>query len=365
MKLIREIKRCIAKHITKAVYNRKYIKPRYTYASKDIAMKLKCSDIKPIDKTTRKRISEFWKGYPVKIDYRWYDFFNAIDPNTDNLEYYIPHDIYYSIIDAYYSDIRRAMVFDDKNMYDMYFYDIRRPKTILHIMDGKILDEKYQPLTLDSAIAKCKAEKRVIIKPSIDSEGGEGICFWGSNNTESELINILKSSGKNLIVQEIAKQSDALNSLHKESVNTIRVISLIHKGEVKILSAILRMGVNGAQIDNAAAGGLFCGINTNGRLKAVAYDTKGHPHTEHPQGGELTKFVTPSFDECLNLIKYAAPRLSHISKLCSWDLYIDDSDMPRLLEVNLTYGDVQLHQVTNGPIFGDMTPEILNDVFKR
>ena len=208
MRLIREIKRYIVKYVTKAIFNRKYLKPRYTYASNDIAAKLKCSDIKPIDTTARKRIGEFWAKYPVKIDYRWYDFFNAIDPNVNQLEYYIPHDIYYSIIDAYYSDIRRAQVFDDKNMYDMYFYDIKKPKTILHIMDGNILDERYQPLDMDSAIARCKAEENVIIKPSIDSEGGDGISFWGTNNTESELRDILKSSGKNCIVQEVAKQSD-------------------------------------------------------------------------------------------------------------------------------------------------------------
>jgi hypothetical protein len=35
-----------------------------------------------------------------------------------------------------------------------------------------------------------------------------------------------------------------------------------------------------------------------------------------------------------------------------------------LIEANLTFGGIEIHQVTNGPIFGDMTEEVLDSIFK-
>ena len=60
-----------------------------------------------------------------------------------------------------------------------------------------------------------------------------------------------------------------------------------------------------------------------------------------------------------------APRIAHISKLCSWDLCIDNTNMPVLIEANLSYGDIQLHQMVNGPIFGNLTPVILKEILKK
>ena len=365
MSILKKIRHSIVSIIAKKLFYKRYIKSRELYAARDIEHKLKSLDITPIDHASKERILKLWEPYNVKIDWRWYNFFNSIPSDTKNIEYYIPHDIYYTLIDSYFSDIRKAKVFDDKNMYDMYFNDIFMPRTIVRVMNGIIMDDKYQFITLKEAVTKCTAEGQVIIKPSTDSEGGQGIMFWDNTIPQSKLEDVISVNNGNLIVQEIAKQCDTLNHLHKDSINTVRVISLIHNGEVKILSSILRMGVNNAKLDNAAAGGIFCGIKSDGQLKECAYNTKGMIYHEHPQGGKFSQYHIPNFHKCTELVQTLAPRLSHISRLCSWDLYIDDQNQPRLIEVNLSYGDVQLHQITNGPIFGDMTPEILGEVFSN
>ena len=47
-----------------------------------------------------------------------------------------------------------------------------------------------------------------------------------------------------------------LSEIKPSSVNTIRVLSMIRpSGKVKIYSRILRMGTNGAKVDNASSGG--------------------------------------------------------------------------------------------------------------
>lgn len=355
------IKRCIKN----MWYNRRILAPRIRYAQNDIKKKSKHIKIKPINDEQRDRIASLWSKYKfnLKLDYRWFDFFNTIHENNTNIEYFIPHDIFYSIIDTHFSDPIKAKYFDDKNLYDLIFHDIPQPKTVVRKEGNIILDENYNIIDIEQAIDKCAQANRVIIKPSVDSEGGSGIKFWDSSNNDiSSLTETLKSSNR-YIITEIAKQSSVLNQIHRDSLNTIRIISLLHEGEVIILSSVLRMGVNGNKVDNAASGGIFCGINEDGRLKDLAYNSLGECFKDHPQGGKLSNFVIPNMDKCKNMVKTCAPRLQNISKLCSWDICLDENDNPALIEVNMSYGDVQLHQITNGPIFGELTPCILSNIF--
>ena len=46
-------------------------------------------------------------------------------------------------------------------------------------------------------------------------------------------------------------------------------------------------------------------------------------------------------------------------RMISWDIALDDSDWPTLIEVNFA-GMIQLHEAVTGPLFGDLTKEILD-----
>ena len=52
-------------------------------------------------------------------------------------------------------------------------------------------------------------------------------------------------------------------------------------------------------------------------------------------------------------------------RLVSWDIAFDKKDQPLLLEANLHYGELDFHQLNNGPIFGDDTIKILEEVFSK
>lgn len=363
--MYRKVRRVIVETVKKALYNRNNISPRKRYSHKDLLVKLNSIPIKEVNDIQKSKIKNFWSQYSNKFDYRWFDFFNTIAPEADHLEHYIPHDLYYCIIDPYYSDIQKSRFFDNKNMYDLYFHDVTQPKTIARIINNNILDEKYQFINIEEAITKCENEQNIIIKPSIDSEGGSGIRFWSRSIDSKDELKRLFEGGGNFIIQAIIKQCNELSKIHSNSLNTIRVITLIHDNEVLPLSSTLRMGVGGAKVDNAASGGIFCGINSDGTLKNYAFDSKGNKYTEHPQSGAFSNNKIPNFEKCINLVKMLAPRVAHISKLCSWDLCVDHTNMPVLIEVNLSFGDIQLHQVVNGPIFGNLTPVILNEILKK
>jgi hypothetical protein len=60
-----------------------------------------------------------------------------------------------------------------------------------------------------------------------------------------------------------------------------------------------------------------------------------------------------------------APRISSITRLCSWDIAIGQDGDPVLVEANLSFGEVDFHQMCNGPIFGDLTEAVLAEVFSK
>lgn len=363
--MMNKIKRLAIDFVKNKLYHRKYIAPRERYANRDLIAKLNANTIKQTNDEQKKRIADFWDRHHINFDNRWFDFYNTIAPDATQLEYYIPHDLYYCKIDPYFSNIQLSRVFDNKNMYDLYFHDVPQPKTIVRIINGIIHDDNYQFINIKKAIALCESNIHIIIKPSIDSEGGSGIRFWNSKTSSREDLKSILTGGGNYILQSVVKQCDELSKIHQHSLNTVRIITIIHNNEVIPLSAILRMGVGGANVDNASSGGIFCGINNDGTLKNIAYDSLGNKYAEHPQGGMLSNYTIPNFEKCVNMVKFIAPRVSHISKLCSWDICVDNNDLPMLIEVNLSYGGVQLHQVANGPIFGDLTAEILDEVFTK
>ena len=319
----------------------------------------------PTTPEQRKRISNLYGKYGIKIDYRWFDFYNYIKESPNDIEYYLPHDIYFNKIDPYFSEPFLSKVIDDKNYYDIYFFDIKRPKTIIRKINGLILDNQYNIITLDEALSLCRSEDNIIIKPSVMSEGGRGITFWNSKEDDLSVITNIISSSQNIIVSEVVRQCNEFNKIHASSLNTIRIMTLLINDEVNIISCILRMGINGSKLDNASLGGIFCGINSDGSLKEEAYTISGIKYTAHPQGGILSQYKVPNFDKCINIVKSLAPRMYKYSRLCSWDLCIDENDMPQLIEVNLSFGGIELHQITNGPIFKNKISEILDLVYKK
>lgn len=50
-------------------------------------------------------------------------------------------------------------------------------------------------------------------------------------------------------------------------------------------------------------------------------------------------------------------------RLVSWDIAVDNENNPVLVECNLKFGQLDFHQLNNGPLFGDDTEIILDEVF--
>ena len=123
------------------------------------------------------------------------------------------------------------------------------------------------------------------------------------------------------------------------------------------------MGVSNHRVDNSSSGGIFCGINENGRLKKYAYNKKLNHWTFHPTTGVFFEnYSVPCFDKCVTLAKQLAFRFLNSSRLISWDLAVSSEGEPILVEVNLCWGDIDFHQITNGPLFGSLSEAVIREV---
>lgn len=339
-------------------------KTRIGLAQRNLEYKL--ANLVPLSDAQRKEIEDFWRPYrDVSKDMQWFEFYNWCSDGKADIKRYIPDNIYYAEVDFFFTDPRRSYELDDKNLYDMFFYGVNMPATVLRKCKGMLLDKDYHLITLDQAIELCRQAGYVISKPTRNSAGGKGISFidFSSDGAVDELKKCLEYP-RDLIIQEVVKQHESINRLYAGSINSLRIMSMMIDGEVRIISSVLRMGRDGAKVDNTSNGGLVVGIQSDGRLREVGFDKTGKKWTKHPQGGVFKDSLIVGYDKCEQLIRDISGRLASTTPLISWDLAVDENGEPMIIEVNLTFGGVNIHQMCNGPIFGDMTEKILDRVYR-
>lgn len=276
---------------------------------------------------------------------------------------YIPDGFFYSLIDPVFNSERFADQFDNKSYYPLIFHDVLQPKTIALRLGGIWFDHRYNVLSVVDVYNKCLNCPEIVVKYSRDSCGGTGVFFY-SDYTKENLINIINVSSVDMIIQEPIVQHDCLSQIHENSVNTIRLVTLLFHNKTLILSSVLRMGIGDMRKDNASSGGIVCGINNDGSLKDVAFDKHGNMYLSHPQGARFSKATVPSFFEIKKLAKNLQYRFPYC-KMISWDFAIDKMGNPILVEANMKRGEIDFHQFCNGPLFGSMTSQIIGEAIER
>lgn len=343
------------------------VRSRLTYGEKLIG--LYAPNGVPITAAEKGEIDAFWSQFMTPgvrdkvVDYRYYDVFKKVLKPGQRLSYYLPDTFYNAFVDDYYTNPQDARPCDDKNLYDLYFYDVNRPKTVFRKVNDSLLDSSYNIITLDQAFSKSKDQGEVVLKVGKYSNSGYGVMFWNAEvDDEEKLVNFLNTSN-NIVCQEAIKQHPDLGVLNPTSINTIRALTFFFGNEVHHLSSFIRFGQPGSRLDNIHSGGLACGIDPDGQLKNIALDVAGNQFDVRPQGNPLNQIRVPNYDRCVAFVKDLAKRLATVSRLVAWDIAVDEQGEPLLIEVGLTYCGSNFHQLCNGPIFGDMTEDVLKEVF--
>lgn len=312
---------------------------------------------------TNSQKKEIRNVFGSNINYCCHEFYYSATGVFSPL--YMSDPLYYAYIDPYFNDWERAKYIDHKCYYKRMFCGVQQPKLIAYSMNGFWYDQNDCLISVAEAAKLSAKFNTCFVKRATESEGGHGITFIDNSAiTEKQLQEILSSKSYDVVIQEGLQQSETLSKINSSSVNTIRMLSLLKKdGNVKIYSTILRMGISGAKVDNASSGGITVGVYDNGQLKETAYSAKGIKFQKHPTSGiEFKDFIIPNFEKIKELVTQQAKLLPHF-RLVSWDIALNEYDLPILIEANLHFGEIDFHQLNNGPLFGDDTKEILKEVF--
>lgn len=316
-----------------------------------------------LTKEQKKQIREFWKPY-CRISTKWCRYYSAKNGLFDPR--YIPNTLAYAKIDQHFNSRRLGYGFNDKNYYSTIFFGIGQPATLVRKIGGMLFDGEYRQLTSQEAMQIINGQKEVIIKPSQESGSGRGIWFCRPDQEQDKLVKFLGDKCEdNYIIQEIVKQHPDLEAVHAGSLNTLRICTVMLNDGVHILSSVLRMGVNESRIDNVTAGGISARIMPDGKLDKYAYTYfSGERFEQHPQGLVFEGYPVPCFEKVLETVKLAAQRIGNF-RLVSWDMAVDENGEVLLIEANMRNGGINLHQFDNGPLFGDLTERVLDEVFAR
>lgn len=365
MKLKRTIRLLFEKWIDRLYYNYHVVRRRRKGSEYELKQWAGICDSYCLPGDVKKSVSEMYYGY--HYDERWLKYYGLFYEKMKtekkfDLREAVPSDFFYQYVDPCFCDPIMGLEFSDKNFTDLLFPDVCRPKTVVRYEKGLFLNDGYNIISENEALRLCENHDELVIKPSARSGGGKGVLFWKPEKTGVEDFPANFKTNKSYVVQELVRQHPLLSKLHSESLNTIRLITFLWKGEVVVLSSFIRMGVGGSKIDNAHAGGIFCGIEEDGSLQKYAVDYKFSIYETHPQGTVFQGFVIPNYNKCVEMVKKIAPRMARIAKMISWDVAINEDGEPVLLESNMMYNGVDAPQIVTGPIFGDRTEEIIQYV---
>ena len=187
-------------------------------------------------------------------------------------------------------------------------------------------------------LAFCRQFPRVIAKP-LSKQKGQGI-FLADTDTDEHILELYeKVKRKKYLVEEIVRQHEALSSLNRDSVNTIRVNSVYKDGRTTITSAVLRMGNGSKPTDNFSAGGMVSAVDLKtGIVISPAIDGVNREFLIHPYSGtQIIGFRIPEWDKVLATVTEAhqlIPDLHYIG----WDVVVTDDGGITFMEANTQSG---------------------------
>ncbi|MBQ3376035.1 MAG: hypothetical protein IJG49_06460 [Erysipelotrichaceae bacterium] len=192
--------------------------------------------------------------------------------------------------------------------------------------------------TRDDFIEFVKKHDTFFVKP-INLSGGNGISKVSSSRIDAgKYYDLIMKNNSEYIIEETIIQHHEMNKINPNSVNTLRMVTLLKDGEPKYLYTILRAGQGSAVVDNAGSGGVYTYVDSDGVCRFPFYDEKkGLTLEEHPTTKmKIQGFEIPMFDEAVDYVMRAAlvePDLGYIG----WDVAITEEG-PTLVEGNLIPG---------------------------
>lgn len=112
---------------------------------------------------------------------------------------------------------------------------------------------------------------------------------------------------------------------HPESVNTVRITTILYKDRVEIIHPFFRTGRGNSVVDNGGSGGIINAVDVETGIIIGSADEMGIHYETHPESDlPLLGFKMPRWEEAKKL----AVELAHVmpdNHYCGWDLALTDN----------------------------------------
>lgn len=314
----------------------------------------------------KSRIRQYWKkNYGRTVPLRQYAWIKArgVDPDPR----FIPDTFWHTKVEPAFTNLQMEKGFGDKNYFDSIIGKEHSPQTLCRCINSQLLDGDYASADMETICNILRQEEEVVCKPSIDSGGGRGISFLRRHEVTADVLQALIRDYKgNFIVQKVVKQHAFMNRLNPDSLNTMRITTFLFKGEVHLLYGAVRIGTPGSRLDNYSSGGVYLQLNKDGRMHDFALQkdlaTKEMVQvTTLPTGTEFAGVQIPCWQEIVQLLRKFHYKLPHF-QIINWDVALREDGIPVIIEYNLIDSTPFPDQLCIGPVFGDLTEAVLQEL---
>ena len=316
--------------------------------------------IKKLSTEQKREIKDFYSRFGFKsVDTRYHQYIYSI---TDCFSpKYLPEDFFHGVLENTYNCRGFYAAWEDKAFMPYILDCVRFPETICCNVNGIFFDKNRKIISQKDAEKLIADSGDLFAKPTLASGGGRG-AFLIHDEDPSEVFDKLK---KNFIVQRRIIQSDETAVFNPSSVNTEKVVSFMFKGEVHILSAIMRVGAEGSVTAAAASGkGYFFGIKDDGTAAGCGLNIFGKRRNDDYYGNPIKGRFVSHHSEICDIVKRAHRYFPYFGFM-SWDFCVNNDDEVVLIEYNTGYPVALVYQMVTGPFLGDLTESVLADVRKK
>lgn len=324
----------------------------------------------------KKMLKEYVKKWSVfKHPFSTEQFKNYSRSSGINSTDFVPDNIFFWFIEPTLNRLKTNFAYSDKNSYERFYPTEYFPKGILHCINNSFYDPNFnliRSLTRNSLNMLLMDYQDIIIKPSLDSRGGRNIQLFKRTNGDFanksgdklsvEYLN--KISNSDFIIQEKIISHPFYTRFNPSSLNTVRLMTYrsVITGKIEVVCGILRIGPPGSLVDNLHSGGTAVGISSSGIVNSFGLDADANiiyrPHSNPDiKLGDIGPLF--GYDRMVEVARRVASQVFNF-RLISFDICIDNTGAPRIIELNIGNQGSAFLQACKGPLLGDFTDEIID-----
>lgn len=183
----------------------------------------------------------------------------------------------------------------------------------------------YVPELSENELKKFLKNNKAFMEKPLDGLGGHNVSKKLSKDIKdiSEYRKYLKEN--NLFIEEFIIQHHDISSLAKNSVNSLRIMTVGKKDDSKILFAALRVGNGKNNVDNFHQGGMGILVDLDtGKLIGNAIDKDNNEYDRHPVSKIVFDgFQIPNWDYIKKMVLEAA-KVNQNIHVVGWDVAITE-----------------------------------------